>query len=121
MKDRNADFSVGVNIWVPHFCFESHLRRVVGIVVWELELGFEVPSFVQRVFWSLKNDVPKEEIIIVLKTDRSIEVISFLNVLTKKSKLAQEPSILTSQLLCQESLRVLSIRLHLFCLYFRDQ
>ena len=72
VKDRNAHFSVGVNIWMPHFGFESHCWRVVGIVVRKLQLGFEVSSLIQRVFWTLEDDVPKEKIIVIFETDGSM-------------------------------------------------
>jgi hypothetical protein len=80
VKDRNANLSIRVNIWMPHLSFESHLRRVVGIVVWELELRLKIPSFIEGVFWPLEDNVPQEKIIIVLEPDRCIEIISLLNV-----------------------------------------
>ena len=72
MKDRNAHFSVRVNIWMPHFGFECHSWRVVGIVVRKLQLGFKVSSLIQRVLWTLEDDVPEEKIIVIFEADGSM-------------------------------------------------
>jgi steroid 5-alpha reductase family enzyme len=29
---------------VPHLCYEPHLWWIVGVVVWEFKLSFEVPA-----------------------------------------------------------------------------
>tara|TARA_B110000503_G_C6980880_1_gene343163 strand:- start:237 stop:410 length:174 start_codon:yes stop_codon:yes gene_type:complete len=57
---------------MPHFGFESHRWRVVGIVIRKLELGFKVSSLIQRVLWTLEDYVPKEKIIVIFETDGSM-------------------------------------------------
>jgi len=36
MQDRNAYFSICVNIWMPHFSFECHWWRIIWIIIWKL-------------------------------------------------------------------------------------
>jgi hypothetical protein len=41
MEYANADFTIGVDIWVPHLVVEDHVRRVVGVCVGEFDLDLE--------------------------------------------------------------------------------
>jgi hypothetical protein len=47
VKDGNAHFSTLVDIGVPHFRHEGHLRGHVGEVGRELELGLEEASLIE--------------------------------------------------------------------------
>ena len=80
MQNRNTHVSVWVDVRVPHFCFEDHLRRIVGIVVWKFELCLEVAALVQCVLWSFEHDVPEEEIIVIFQSNRCRDVVSVLAV-----------------------------------------
>jgi hypothetical protein len=41
MEYTNADFTIGVDIWMPHLGLEDHVRRVVGVCVGEFDLDLE--------------------------------------------------------------------------------
>ena len=93
MQNRDAYATVRVNcgahtfasltVGVPHFGLESHLRRVVRVVLREakdrlkvtaLHEGFrkarEMPAYlVESVFGTLEDDGPHEEVVIVDQSD----------------------------------------------------
>ena len=81
MQNRNAHLAVRIDVWVPHFGFEDHLRWVVRVIVWELQLCLEVASFVESILRTLEDNVPEKEVVIILKSDGSRDVIPVLAVL----------------------------------------
>ena len=78
MQNRNANLAVRVYIRVPHFSLEYHLRRIIWIVLWEFELCLEVSAFVERVFGSLKYNIPDEQVVIILKANGSRDIVPVL-------------------------------------------
>ena len=50
MQNRNAYLAVSVDIWMPHFGDEPHLRRVVWIVSREFKLRLEVAPLQKHIF-----------------------------------------------------------------------
>ena len=94
-KTKVTQLENWLTVWVPHFCDEPHLWRVVWVVVREFELRLEESTLkkagkwfaqkfvccklnftylVKRIRRSCENHVPQEEIIVVFKPDRSAEV-----------------------------------------------
>lgn len=78
---------------MPHLCNEPHLWWVVGIVIRKFQLRFEVPALqkvndlhedfeasfpiaylIQSISWPFKNDVPHEDVVVVLQSDRGSEI-----------------------------------------------
>ena len=80
MQDRDTDPTVWVNIRMPHFANEPHVRRIVWIVVGELELRLEVASFVQCVFRTFEDNIPQEKVVVVLQSNARAKVIIALHV-----------------------------------------
>jgi len=58
MEDRDTYFPIRVNVWVPHFGQELHLRRIIWVVLWELENGFKESAFIQSIGRSFEYYVP---------------------------------------------------------------
>lgn len=66
MQDGNAEFAVGVDVWVEEGAVELEGGRGVGVVLREVHLGFEVATVVERVWVDDdEGDVPVEDVIFV--------------------------------------------------------
>lgn len=66
MEDGDAEFAVGVDVWVEEGAVELEGGRGVGVVLGEVHLGFEVATVVERVgVDDDEGDVPIEDVVLV--------------------------------------------------------
>ena len=80
MQDRDADLAIGIDVRVPHFALELHYWRTIRVVIGELESCLEVATFIEGLVRAFENNVPQEEIIVVLKADACTELIVLLDI-----------------------------------------
>ncbi len=66
MQNRDANLAVAVYIWMPHLRHKLHNWRIVWEVIREIKSCFEIATFEYRILWTLENNAPFEEIVIVL-------------------------------------------------------
>ena len=120
MQDGNAYFAVGVNfikvsdcliltVWVPHFANELHLRRVIGIVLRELECRLEKASLlneqssvtylVESVSRSFENHIPEKQVMLVLQTDTGAKLLISLD-FCKLKKSGSLPLSYLARMIC---------------------
>eukprot|EP00414_Alexandrium_minutum_P002402 CAMPEP_0113818764 /NCGR_PEP_ID=MMETSP0328-20130328/403_1 /TAXON_ID=39455 /ORGANISM="Alexandrium minutum" /LENGTH=264 /DNA_ID=CAMNT_0000786699 /DNA_START=100 /DNA_END=892 /DNA_ORIENTATION=+ /assembly_acc=CAM_ASM_000350 len=69
VQDGDADFSIRVDVGVPHLRLEPHLRRIVREVWWELEEGAEDAALIEAVRRALEHDAPLEEVRVILEAN----------------------------------------------------
>ena len=69
-----------MNIWMPHFGSKGHRWWIIRVILRELQLSFEITTFVKRVFRTLEHNVPQKEVVVIFKTYRGIEVVRLLNI-----------------------------------------
>ena len=71
---------------MPHLCKEPHLRWVIGVIIRESQCRFEEATLeismvkyasylVESIGWTLKDNVPLEEIIFVFKSHGAPDLI----------------------------------------------
>lgn len=66
MEDGDAEFAVGVDVWMEEGAVELERGRGVGVVLGEVHLGFEVATVVERVgVDDDEGDVPIEDVVLV--------------------------------------------------------
>lgn len=66
MEDGDAEFAVGVDVWVEEGAVELEGGRGVGVVLGEVHPGFEVATVVERVgVDDDEGDVPIEDVVLV--------------------------------------------------------